>query len=325
MLLITDTGMYVNHNMSCLKEYEESLNVVKLEPTTNDIKSNIKMVDASYDKAFMDLSKTGYDSWQYQCINNHAREIIDLFAIKTDEYTVYRDVIILGDLNIDALYVMDVLQKSEYNADIHLILPLPFERTVKGTIQHELLNNLNKVKTLAIYDPYKLSIEKYGNIETENVEKIINEQTEYLLKRFFKLARKMQYQSPSTKYFFDFDKDSYVDTDSLYVLDDYMITKTLGLLCDPYNLYQDKEENDYLISCMHTPVPRPDGKQICEKLRSIRKEFAKLNGIEYKFKECTYNGPCGGTCQACDNEAMELSKLAKKMGNIKYPKVSLEE
>lgn len=76
---------------------------------------------------------------------------------------------------------------------------------------------------------------------------------------------------------------------------------------------------------MHTPVPRPDGKQICEKLRSIRKEFAKLNGIEYKFKECTYNGPCGGTCQACDNEAMELSKLAKKMGNIKYPKVSLEE
>lgn len=107
MLLITDTGMYVNHNMSCLKEYEDELNVVKLEPTTNDIKSNIKMVDASYDKAFMDLSKTGYDSWQYQCINNHAREIIDLFAIKTDEYTVYRDVTILGDLNIDALYVME--------------------------------------------------------------------------------------------------------------------------------------------------------------------------------------------------------------------------
>ena len=135
----------------------------------------------------------------------------------------------------------------------------------------------------------------------------------------------MQYQSPSTKYFFDFDKDSYVDTDSLYVLDDYMITSTLGIRGGFYSLYKDEEENDYLICCMHTQVPRPDGKQICEKLRSIRKEFAKLNGIEYKFKECTYNGPCGGTCQACDNEAMELSKLAKKMGNIKYPKVSLEE
>ena len=324
-ILITDTGMYVNHYLPCLKKYKESLHIVKLEPATNDIKSEIKVVDVSSDKAYMDLSKTGYDSWQYLSINNHAKEIVDLFATHSDGNTWYQDVVILGDLNTDALYVMDVLQKSEYTANIHLILPIPFGRTVKGTIQHELLKDLSKVRTLAIYDPYKLSVEKYGNTEVENVGKIINEQTEYMLKRFSDIVYKMPYQSDSTKYFYDFNKDSYVDTESLYVLDDYEITHLLGLMMDPYLLDMDKEENDYFIEYMQTPIPRPDGKQVCEQLRFIRKEFAKLNGIDYKFRECTYNGPCAGTCRACDNEAIELSELAKKTDDIKYPEVLLEK
>ena len=54
---------------------------------------------------------------------------------------------------------------------------------------------------------------------------------------------------------------------------------------------------------------------------TIRKEFAKLNGIDYNFKECTYTGPCAGTCIACDNEANELRELAKNLDNVKYPKV----
>ena len=122
--------------------------------------------------------------------------------------------------------------------------------------------------------------------------------------------------------------ENYVDTESLYVLDDYEITHTLGLMSvmrNPCHLDVGKEENDYFIKCMQTPVPRPDGKQICEQLRFLRKEFARLNGIEIKFKECTYNGPCAGTCKACDNEARKLNKLAKKLGDIKYSKVSLEE
>ena len=121
--------------------------------------------------------------------------------------------------------------------------------------------------------------------------------------------------------------ENYVDTESLYVLDDYEITHTLGYMNmrSPYVLDVGKEENDYFIKCMRTPVPRPDGKQICEQLRFLGKEFARLNGIEIEFKECTYNGPCAGTCKACDNEARKLNKLAKKLGDIKYSKVSLEE
>jgi hypothetical protein len=273
----------------------------------------------------MDLTKTGYDSWQYQCIIRHAKEIVDLFKSIGCGNTWYQDVIILGDLNVDLLYVFDVLQKSDYMANIHLILPIPFEKIARGTIQHELLSNLDKVKSLAIYDPYKLAKEKYDSIEPDIVARVINEKTEYLLDRFNEFAIKMEYQNANTKYFYDFKKDSYIDTDSLYVLDDYLITHTLGLLFDPYLRDKDKCENDYFIDCLQKPVPRPDGEIICEQLRSIRKEFARLNGIDYKFRECTYTGPCAGTCKACDNEAKELIGLAKKIGEVKYPEINLED
>lgn len=61
---------------------------------------------------------------------------------------------------------------------------------------------------------------------------------------------------------------------------------------------------------LQTPKPKRNGKSICEKLREIRKKFAKDKHIEYEFKECTYDGPCAGTCPQCDKEARELSKLA---------------
>lgn len=242
-ILITDTGMYVNHRLPCLSKYKKSLKVIKLEPITDDIDTDVKVVDVSAEKAYMDLSKTGYDSWQYQCITSHAKEIVDLFISNAYGNTWYKDVVILGDINIDVLYALDVLQSSEYQLDIHLILPIPFEKTVRGTIQYEILSKLNKVRTLAIYDPYKLAKERYGSTKPEIIGKVINEQTEYLLDRFNELAHKMAYQADNTKYFFDFGKDSYVDTDSLYVLDDYEITHTLGLMLDPYLWDKDKEEN----------------------------------------------------------------------------------
>lgn len=55
------------------------------------------------------------------------------------------------------------------------------------------------------------------------------------------------------------------------------------------------------------------GKEKCCFLKDIRLRIAKLNGIEYKFKECTHEGPCIGSCPACDLEATELmSELYKK-------------
>ena len=104
------------------------------------------------------------------------------------------------------------------------------------------------------------------------------------------------------------------------MVDNYETNHSHNIQSNPNFHYRNNDENP-LINSVKAPSPRPDGKVICNQLRAIRKEFAKLNGIDYNFKECTYNGPCAGTCIACDNEANELRELTKNLDNVKYPKV----
>ena len=62
------------------------------------------------------------------------------------------------------------------------------------------------------------------------------------------------------------------------------------------------------------------GKQKCEMLRTIRREIAKRNGIEYLSADCTYKGECLGTCPKCDAEVRfleyELNRKAQKGESI---------
>ena len=51
---------------------------------------------------------------------------------------------------------------------------------------------------------------------------------------------------------------------------------------------------------------RPEGKDICRKLRAMRVELAKANNIPFQSEECSYDGPCAGTCEKCDREAAYL-------------------
>lgn len=229
-----------------------------------------------------------------------------------------KDIVILSDIKADILNVLNIIQKSNYSGNIHLILPLPFGKITKGTMQYKILSNLSKVKSVAVYDPYKLAMKKYNTIDNATIEKVINEQTSHLLNELESIERNIE--NVSNKYFFDFDKNIYVQTKSLKMVDNYETTNSHNIQSNPNFRYRNDDENP-LINSVKAPSQRPDGKEICKQLRAIRKEFAKLNGIDYNFKECTYNGPCAGTCIACDNEANELRELAKNLDNVKYPKV----
>lgn len=273
-LLIADTGMYADENMTSLSEYKKSLKIIKTDlPLTNQVEPL-----ASENK----------------------------------------DIVILSDINADILNVLNILQKSNYSGNIHLILPLPFGKIAKGTMQYKTLSNLSKVKSVAVYDPYKLAMKKYNTIDNATIEKVINEQTSHLLNELESIERNIE--NDSNKYFFDFDKNIYVQTKSLKMVDNYENNHSHNIQSNPNFHYRNDDENP-LINSVKAPSPRPDGKVICKQLRAIRKEFAKLNGIDYNFKECTYNGPCAGTCIACDNEANKLRELAKNLDNVKYPKV----
>ena len=48
------------------------------------------------------------------------------------------------------------------------------------------------------------------------------------------------------------------------------------------------------------------GKNICNELKTIRRRIAEENGIPLEIPECTYNGPCRGTCPQCEAEVRFL-------------------
>lgn len=55
------------------------------------------------------------------------------------------------------------------------------------------------------------------------------------------------------------------------------------------------------------------GKDKCNILKAVRVKIAALNGIEYTPNQCPHEGPCPGTCPACEAEAEGLlAKLFEK-------------
>lgn len=61
------------------------------------------------------------------------------------------------------------------------------------------------------------------------------------------------------------------------------------------------------------------GKDICKELKAVRRQIAEENGIPLEIPECTYHGPCKGTCPRCESEVRYLENaLAQKikMGKV---------
>ena len=50
------------------------------------------------------------------------------------------------------------------------------------------------------------------------------------------------------------------------------------------------------------------GKRTCEVLKAVRLEIAKANDIKYEPRECHHEGPCAGTCPACEAEVKYLEQ-----------------
>lgn len=55
-------------------------------------------------------------------------------------------------------------------------------------------------------------------------------------------------------------------------------------------------------------------KDICKELKAVRRQIAEENGIDLEIPECTYKGPCKGTCPRCESEVRFLEDaLAKRI------------
>ena len=50
------------------------------------------------------------------------------------------------------------------------------------------------------------------------------------------------------------------------------------------------------------------GKRTCNVLKAVRLQIAKANEIKYEPRECQHEGPCAGTCPACEAEVKYLEQ-----------------
>ncbi|MBR1550426.1 MAG: TonB family protein [Bacteroidales bacterium] len=56
------------------------------------------------------------------------------------------------------------------------------------------------------------------------------------------------------------------------------------------------------------------GKSVCRQLKAVRQLIAEENDIPLEQRECTYDGPCRGTCPRCEAEVQYLERsLAEKL------------
>lgn len=98
------------------------------------------------------------------------------------------------------------------------------------------------------------------------------------------------------------------------------ISKTYGL---------DEEFMQLILSAFMEAICRAGlserGKNTCAQLKELRRLFALTNGIDYEEEDCTYEGPCEGTCPYCDAKTKELLQKAEELKIVEYPQVDIDE
>ena len=59
---------------------------------------------------------------------------------------------------------------------------------------------------------------------------------------------------------------------------------------------------------------KSNGKNICHTLKTIRKQVAEANGIDYTPAPCHFDGDCSGTCPACE---AEVQYIERQLGRLR--------
>ena len=59
---------------------------------------------------------------------------------------------------------------------------------------------------------------------------------------------------------------------------------------------------------------KSNGKNICHALKTIRKQVAEANGIDYTPAPCHYDGECNGTCPCCE---AEVQYIESQLGGLR--------
>ena len=240
-------------------------------------------------------------------------------AVATDEnlFKEGEDLIVLADNTPSSLIILKALQADERKKHLHLWAAEPFafegERRRREIL--ELLSNLSGVTSALIENLDTKITEENRQESILSLYEGICREFENRLPDYLKKIKNLTYSEfwPTEKdgaYFYDLGKEKFISTRQRSVdwMEEYRKDDELmmGFLRAPEYFVAGGESAEEITR----PYPRRDGKKVCAKLRELRNEFAKANGIEWNEEECLYDGPCAGTCEYCDEMLSSLDDTA---------------
>lgn len=328
-IFVTDVGMYWNHENPILERYADCVVVVCLNG--KKVTDKYKCFVSPYKPAGLGMDNHGVLSEKFEALKSVEQEL-------RRTYSYHGELVFLADNEPQSLYPYLVLKDNEKYNSMHLwcMSPYKMEPYRRKIAYFEMLHDLSKLHSLLYVDSNMLLEKLDRNVNFPDLHKKCEELFSELLPQvLYEIDKKLSY---AHRYYFDFGVKRYIETDDAFnalltveplneeAVEEhhpYLMFCTLGLVIPKF--FPDADEETKMEVCQ--PVPRFDGKQVCELLKSMRKELADANGIPFEVIDCPSIGPCGGTCPQCDKELRELHAALMEIAEEErvYPQFSISK
>ena len=322
-IIITDVNRIWTPDHPALEPYTDMVLVVCLNG--KKVTDKYQCIVSPYKNMGLGFIPFGLDSVKLQALRS-----IDDCLMKELEF--HKDVIFLTDMAAESLYPFITIKDKNISSSLHLfsITPWEFESRRRIKAVRSMLTDLSALQSVLFLEgSYFLWKAK----RTATLPELIHDTQVWcgdLLPDILNQIRERNWN----RAFFDIQTMKYVPLDEGESLTDSSIQPididnidspendaTMELVQEICAPSRDRDTFDEVEAL----IPRIDGKQICKYLRTLRIKLAEANHIPFESMECSFSGPCAGTCRKCDMESEYLKKELDKIAAKKrvYPNEEL--
>ncbi len=288
-----------------------------------------------YKQSFLGLGeKSDLQSNKYKSLEKVANQLYEM--LKDEE-----DVIFLTDDNTETFYPLLALRPYSGELRMHL---WTLEPHLSESMEKKMHYNMLREMTDFVQSTVRFNLQEslprnFEKNQTVDMKKAYRDATERFCESMPDILIGILRQKKKYKYVYDFSQNKYVDKNRFDNRFRERIFRTPGIVLSPDHIQKSDETRDLERrdgkNIQHKvdhffpepPAVRNDGRQVCERLRKLRKATADANGIPFETEECFYIGPCAGTCPKCDEELAYLKRELEKIPEEQriYPKTSPAE
>lgn len=303
-LIITDTGRIWNHENPILKEYKDAVLVVCL---------NGKKVTEEYECFISPYERSGVEPETYGQADPCLRTLTSVGKDLNGSLRYHDDIVFFVDDEPSTLYPFYVIKDLNAFNRLHLVVvpPLNVEPEAATDAFRELLSDLSRLDSFFYYDKNTILNDREEAKDAhgfpDQVRVDVEKRVPHILNGIYHMKVK--------PCFYDFASERYIPLrDGFESIDisgrdhidneiDFWMYRSLATLGLTISVPYPEEGERVKKGDIERPVPRVDGKKVCDVLREQRMKLAAANMIPFASEECPSIGACAGTCEKCDREA----------------------